>query len=116
MERKANNFPMKYGFNVLKRRNVCMTILNSMCYHIYRVYKPNQKQLDKLSKIINKFIWSINRVDGISYRFKVASKRMESKFVQGGLNLLKSDNQCFKIWIQSFINCIRHAVKYEKSI
>ena len=115
MERKANNFPMKYGFNVLKRRNVCMTILNSMCYHIYRVYKPNQKQLDKLSKIINKFIWSINRVDGISYRFKVASKRMESKFVQGGLNLLKSENQCFKIWIQSFINCIRHAVKYEKS-
>ena len=115
MEKKAKNFPMKFGFSVLKRRNICMTILNSMCYHIYRIYAPNDKQVEKLSKIVNKFIWSVNRVEGITYRFKVASKRIESDFVQGGLNLLKSENQCFKIWLPSFVNCIRHATKYENS-
>ena len=115
MERKAKGFPMKYGFSILKRRNVCMAILNSMAYHIYRIYAPSAEHLSKLSKVINKFIWSVDKIDSISYRFKVASSRIEADLVQGGLNLLKSENQCFKIWLPSFIHCLKHASTYVNS-
>ena len=40
LEIKAKNFPMKYGFSILKRRNVCLTILNSMGYHIFGYINP----------------------------------------------------------------------------
>ena len=53
MEKKAKCFPMKFGFSVLKRRNVCMAILNSMAYHIYRIYAPTAEQCSKLSKLVN---------------------------------------------------------------
>ena len=112
---KAKNFPMKYGFSVIKRRNVCMTILNTMCYHIFRIYKPNVKQLEKLNKIIHKFLWSIDKIDGTVYRFKVAKNRMEADFSKGGLNLLTCDNQCFKVWLPAFINCMKHAIQYNDS-
>ena len=115
MEKKAKCFPMKFGFSILKRRNVCMAILNSMAYHIYRIYAPTAEQCSKLSKLVNKFIWSVEKNESISYRFKVASNRIESEFVQGGLNLLKSENQCFKIWLPSFINTLKHAMDYENS-
>jgi len=104
LEFKAKNFPMKYGFSILKRRNVCLTILNSMGYHIFRIYKPNEEQLKKLSKIINKFLWSVDKIDGITFRFKVAKNRIEADFSQGGLNILSCENQIFKVWLPSFIN------------
>ena len=115
LEIKAKNFPMKYGFSILKRRNVCLTILNSMGYHIFRIYKPNEEQLKKLSKITNKFLWSIDKIDGISFRFKVAKNRIQTDFSQGGLNILTCENQTFKVWLPSFINCLKHAVQYKDS-
>ena len=115
LEFKAKNFPMKYGFSILKRRNVCLTILNSMGYHIFRIYKPNEEQLKKLSKIINKFLWSVDKIDGITFRFKVAKNRIEADFSQGGLNILSCENQIFKVWLPSFINCMKHAVQYKDS-
>ena len=92
-----------------------MTILNTMCYHIFRIYKPNVKQLEKLNKIIHKFLWSIDKIDGTVYRFKVAKNRMEADFSKGGLNLLTCDNQCFKVWLPAFINCMKHAIQYNDS-
>ena len=68
-----------------------------MCLHIFRVYSPSSTQAKKLWKVISKFLWSSKSNEGIRYRYKVASKQIELKFWQGGLKILKTENQSISI-------------------
>ena len=109
------NFLLKSSYNILKRRNLCMSLLNSMCFHIFRVYSPNSEQIKKLWKVISKFLWSNKTDEGISYRYRVSEKRVELDFVNGGLKILKPEQQSFSIFIPSFLHVIHHAYLYPKS-
>ena len=115
LETKCLKQPMRYGFNIFKRRNLCMTLLNSMCYHIFRIYHPNEDQIKQIWNAMSKFLWSNKTANGISHRVKIASKRVELDFFNGGLKILKPENQCIAIWIPSFINMLKHAEQYPLS-
>ena len=77
--------------------------MNSLCYHIYRVNSPNDKQLKDIWKSISKFFWFSKRKDGVSIRFKVAKTKIEHNFYEGGLELLLPPQQSFSIWITIFL-------------
>jgi hypothetical protein len=114
--KKAKLMPLRAGYNLLKRRNLCLSLLNSMCYHIYRVYAPNENEIKRLWKEISKFLWSICNKDGeINYRYKISQKRIELPFYKGGLNFLKPENQAFSIWLTSFFNVLVYAYRFPQS-
>ena len=112
---RSKNICFSAGSSVLKRRNVCTSLMNSLCYHIFRVYSPNDKQLKDIWKSISKFFWSSKRKDGISIRFKVAKSKIERNFFEGGLEFLLPQQQSFSIWITSFFNILKHACLYSNS-
>ena len=116
LNKKAKFLPLRNSYNIFKRRNLCMSLLNSMCFHIFRVYCPNIEQIKKLWNIISKFLWSNKSMDGISHRFKVSEKRIELDFVNGGLKFLKPENQSLSIFIPSLLNTLHHAFIYPNSI
>ena len=115
MDNKAKRFPMHFGDNILKRRNLCVSLMNSMAYHIFRVYTPTPKQCEKLWKIISKFLWSSKTNGDISYRFKVSQKRIQLDFCKGGLKILKPEEQSFSIFLPSLLNVLRHAQQFPNS-
>jgi hypothetical protein len=116
LEKKAKEIPLKYGYNLFKRRNLCSSLLNSMCYPVYRIYTPNEDECKKIWKIINKFLWSKQTKDnGITYQFKISQKRIELPFSSGGLNFLKPVNQSFSVWLASFFNVLIHANNFPSS-
>ena len=112
LEERALKIPLRAGYNLFKRRNLCNSLLSSMCYHIYRVYPPNMNETKKLWKIISKFLWSIKKVNNVVHRIKVSQKRIEMDFTKGGLNFLKPENQAFCIWLNSLFSALKHSVKY----
>ena len=110
LEKKAKRFPLKPGYNLLKRRNLCSALLSSSAYHIYRVYNPDEKTLQRLQKIVLQFLWSQRKEDGtITSRTKIARPRIELDLRRGGLNLLLPKSQSFSIWINSFMSCLKYA-------
>ena len=109
LEKKANTVSMKSNYNLFKRRNLCSALLNSMCFHIFRVYYPNENVCKKLWKIITKFLWTVKYHNNTSVRCKVSQKRLELNYLDGGLNMLRPENQAFSVWITSFIGIMRHA-------
>ena len=114
LERKACSMPMQAGFNILKRRNLCISILTSLGYHIFRVYPPGAKFCSRLSKIFNKFLWSIRKPDGsIKFRHKIAKNRIEQDLVYGGLKMLQPEQQSFSIFINSFMNCLKYTALHQ---
>ena len=113
---KSQKLCFNIGSNIFKRRNICFSLMNSMAFHIFRVYGINQKQEKKIWKILSKFLWSIRQKDGKTFRFLVAQKRIELDFSQGGLNMLLPKNQCFSIWLTSFFNVLKHAKKNKNSV
>ena len=116
LEKKAKQIPLKSGYNLIKRRNLCSHLLSACAYHIYRVYPPEEKYCKSIWKIISKFLWSSRNPDGkISYRYKISQNRIEQDFSQGGLNFLKPETQSFSIWLNSFINCLHFATQHEDS-
>ena len=115
LERKAKQYPLHSNYSIIKRRNLCMSLLNSMCFHIFRVYSPNSTQIKKLWKVISKFLWSSKSNEGISYRYKVASKQIELNLWQGGLKILKPENQSISIFMPSLLHVLNHARLYPLS-
>lgn len=115
LDNKSKLHTLKYGYNIFKRRNLCMSILNSTCFHIYRIYTPDKIQTKQIWKVISKFLWSSRTADGTSYRFKISQNTIESDFIDGGLNFLKPENQSFSIWLPNFINVLKHAKLYQES-
>ena len=110
LERKACSMPMQSGFNILKRRNLCNSLLSSLAFHIYRVFPPGQEICQKIWKISNKFLWSIKKPDGsLAFRYKIASHRIELDLVNGGLKMLRPEQQSFSIFINSFMNCLKYS-------
>lgn len=86
-----------------------------MCYHIFRVFAPNKNNLNKIWKVMSKFLWSTKTEEGITHRYKISHKRIELNYLDGGLNLLKPENQSFSIWITSFLNVLKHANSFPLS-
>ena len=39
---RSRQISFKYGSNIFKRRNVCLAFMNSLAFHIYRIYSPNE--------------------------------------------------------------------------
>ena len=115
LDKKAKQYPLHSNYNIIKRRNLCMSLLNSMCFHIFRVYSPDTYQTKKLWKVISKFLWSSKSNEGISYRYKVASKQIELNLWQGGLKILKPENQSISIFIPSLLHVLNHARIYPSS-
>ena len=109
LEKKAQNISMKSSFNLFKRRNLTTALLNSMCFHIFRIYLPNEKFSKRIWKTITKFLWSVKFQGNISFRCKISQKRLELNYLDGGLNMLLPDNQAFSVWITSFISTLQHA-------
>ena len=107
---RSNNL-FFYGANIFKRRNVCFAAINTMAFHIFRVYNPNKIQEKKIWKNTARFLWS----NGAGSRHKVAKKRIEMNFVDGGLNMLLPKQQSFIIWLTSFFNILKHANNYPES-
>ena len=108
---RSRQISFKYGSNIFKRRNVCLAFMNSLAFHIYRIYSPNEAMNKQIWKHTSKFLWS----SPSGYRFKVAKKRIELDFIDGGLNMLLPEQQSFSIWLTSFFNVLKHAEKYPKS-
>ena len=109
LDSKAKHIPLRSNYNIFKRRNLCMSLLNSMCFHVFRVYSPNGEYTKKLWKIIASFLWSSKTNEGISYRYKVSQKRIELDFLQGGLKVLQPEQQSFSIFIASLMHVLNHA-------
>ena len=61
------------------------------------------------------FLWSSYTPNGFTYRCKVNQKTIELDFVDGGLKLLKPENQSFAIWLPNFFNIMKHASLYPQS-
>ena len=116
LKAKSQKLCFHAGSNIFKRRNICFSLMNSMAFHIFRVYSINQHQEKKIWKIISKFLWSIKKQNGNTYRFLVAQKRVELSFSQGGLNMLLPKNQCFSVWQTGFFNVLKHAYHYPNSV
>ena len=113
LEMKAKTIPLRPGYNLLKRRNLCSALLSTSAFHVYRIYNPDRKTIEKLEKIILKFIWSVRKDDGnISTRIKIAKTRIELDQRKGGLNMLLPKSQSFSIWINTFMNCLKYACDY----
>ena len=117
---KLNTKSKKFAFfcsdNVFKRRNITFSLMNTMAFHIFRIYAPNQKQIKKLWKITAKFLWSSKSNEGNnSYRYKVAKNRIEMDFSHGGLNMLLPSQQSFIIWFNAFLNLLKHAHLFPNS-
>ena len=116
LENKAKTIPLRGGYNLIKRRNLCSSLMTSCAFHIYRIYPPTEDIIKKLWKIISQFLWSIRKSDGeITYRYKIAKKRIELDITNGGLNFLRPENQSFSIWLNSFMSSIKHSAKYPDS-
>lgn len=115
LDRKAKQYPLFSNYSIIKRRNLCMSLLNSMCFHIFRVYSPNSTQTKKLWKVMSKFLWSSKSNEGISYRYKVASKQIELNLWQGGLKILKPESQSISIFMPSLLHLLNHARLYPSS-
>ena len=113
LEKKAKKIPLKSGYNLIKRRNLCSHLLSACAFHVYRIYPPEEKYCKLIWKIISKFLWSSRNPDGkISYRYKISQKRIEQDFTQGGLNFLKPETQSFSIWLNSFMNCLKFSSQH----
>jgi len=115
LEKKAMKYPLKSNYNIFKRRNLCTALMNSMCFHVFRIYSPNSSQTKKIWKAIAKFLWSNKTENGPSYRFKISQKSVELDLINGGLKILKPEQQSFSIFIPSLLHILRHAFKYPKS-
>lgn len=115
LDKKSKTLPMRGGYNLFKRRNLCSSLLNSMCYHVFRIFSPNDDQCNKIWKIMTKFLWTSKTFEGISRRTKISQNRIELNYLDGGLNLLKPQNLSFSVWITSFINALKHASLYTSS-
>ena len=115
LDRKAKQYPLFSNYSIIKRRNLCMSLLNSMCFHIFRVYSPNSTQTKKLWKVMSKFLWSSKSNEGISYRYKVAFKQIELNLWQGGLKILKPESQSISIFMPSLLHLLNHARLYPSS-
>ena len=89
--------------------------MNSLCFHIYRIYPPSKHNTDKLWKCISNFLWTTKKAGEISSRIKISQKRIELHYLQGGLNILKPEQQSFSIFITSFFSALNHASLYPKS-
>jgi hypothetical protein len=111
LNNRSKNMHFNHGTNIFKRRNLCLSFMNSCALHIYRIYSPNNVICKKIWKSTSKFLWS----NGSSHRYKVAKKRIESEFHDGGLNMLLPEQQSFSIWITSFFNILKHANEYPNS-
>ena len=115
LESRAKKIHMRAGFNLFKRRNLCTSLMNSLCFHIYRIYPPNKYYTDKLWKCISNFLWTTNKAGELSSRIKISQKRIELHYLDGGLNILKPEQQSFSIFITSFFSALNHASLYPKS-
>lgn len=115
LEKKAMKYPLKSSYNIFKRRNLCTALMNSMCYHIFRIYAPNSCQTKKIWKAIAKFLWSNKTESGNTSRFKVSQKTVELDLINGGLKILKPEQQSFSIFIPSLLHILHHAYNYPKS-
>lgn len=114
LERKACSVPMQAGFNILKRRNLCNSLLTSLGHHIFRIYCPGPKYCSQISKITRKFLWSIRKPDGsITFRHKISKHRIELDLVNGGLKMLQPEQQSFSIFISSFMNCLKYTALHQ---
>ena len=111
LSNRSKQISFKYGSNIFKRRNVCLAFMNSLAFHIYRIYIPKESTNKEIWKHTSKFLWS----NGSGCRFKVAKKRIELDFIDGGLNMLLPEQQSFSIWLTSLFNVLKHAEKYPKS-
>ena len=113
LEKRAKSIPLRSGYNLIKRRNLCSAIMSSSAFHVYRIYPPSAKYCKKLWKISRQFLWSVRNPDGnISYRYKISQNRIELDYTCGGLNFLKPETQSFSIWINSFMNCLKYSAHY----
>ena len=115
LENRAKNVHMKADFNLFKRRNLCSSLMNSLCYHIYRIFPPHKDDTDRLWKSISNFLWSTKKTCNTSSRIKISQKRVELHYLDGGLNILKPEQQSFSIFITSFFSALKHAFMYPKS-
>ena len=111
LNNRARNIYFRHGTNIFKRRNLCLAFMNACALHIYRIYSPNKVISTKIWKNSSKFLWS----NGSSHRYKVAKKRIELDFHDGGLNMQLPEQQSFSIWLTSFINILKHANEYPNS-
>lgn len=111
LKKRAQNCHFRFGENIFKRRNVCFAYMNSLAFHIFRIYAPNSKHNKKIWKFTANFLWS----NGSSKRHRVAKKRIELGFEDGGLSMLLPEQQSFSIWLTSFFNTIKHANLYPES-
>lgn len=112
---KSQKFAFMYTDNIFKRRNICFALMNTMAFHIFRLYSPKPKQIKKIWKICSKLLWSNKNINGNTHRHKVAKTRIEMDFFNGGLNMLLPAQQSFIIWFTSFLNLIRHAHHFPDS-
>ena len=115
LDARAKRIPLRSSYNIFKRRNLCMSLLNSKCFHIFRVYSPNGENNKKIWKIMSKFLWSSKTNEGISYRYKVSQKRIELDFSQGGLKVMKPEQQSLSIFIASLMHVLNHGRLYPDS-
>ena len=116
LQSRSQKLSFNIGSNIFKRRNICFSLMNTMAFHIFRVYNIDQSQGKKVWKIISKFLWSIKKQNGNTYRFLVSKKRVELGFSLGGLNMLLPKNQCFSIWLTGFFNVLKHANLHPNSV
>ena len=116
LENRAKNVHMKADFNLFKRRNLCSSLMNSLCYHIYRIFPPHKNDTDRLWKSISSFLWSTKKTGNTSSRIKISQKRVELHYLDGGLNILKPEQQSFSIFLTSFFSALNHASKYPGSL
>ena len=47
LNKKANVLSFRNSYNIFKIRNLCMLLLNSLCFQIFPVYCPNNEQIKK---------------------------------------------------------------------
>ena len=116
MNSRLSRIPFHAKSNIFKRRNLTVSLFNSLAFHVYRIYNPTSDQLKQLWKITSKFLWTSTNIEGkVSSRYKVAQNRVELDVIDGGLSMFKPHLQCFFIWFTSFINTLKHAKEYPLS-
>ena len=108
-EVKVDDFRNRLGYeDMLHKKMLCSTILQSTVTHILRVFPPPPDTADRLDKKLIEALWT-KTFRGKSYgRSKIAKDRIYHPISKGGINWKRMHCRGFTSFMSSFF----HTVKY----
>ena len=102
--------------DIFTRVNLARTLVMSLPNHIYRVYCPDSKMIEKLWKTHQSCIWMRSFENKVSCRVKIARNRLSLPVQNGGLGILHTKTTVALSAISALFSILTHIIKDPESI